>query len=238
MTDLAPFSIPGAWRHGVQLARVVDHRDPAGLSRVKVQLLAPDPDQAATLWARVAVPFAGGGRGAFLLPHLGDEVVVMFVAGDARAAIIVGGVWNGSQAAPETLGGGGGDGVDRWSFTGRAGTRIAIVEDAAGSPTISFSTPGGVSGELTDTAGGRITLATPADSVTLGPSGITVKSGGKIDITATGNVSVTAPQVKVTAPQIKLDAAMVDCSGIVKCAVLNTDSVISKMYTPGIGNVW
>jgi uncharacterized protein involved in type VI secretion and phage assembly len=238
MNEHTPFPIPGSWRYGVQLARVVDHHDPVGLARVKVQLLAPDPDHGATLWARVAVPFAGASRGAFLLPHLGDEVVVMFVAGDSRAPIILGGTWNGAQSPPETLGNEGRDGVDRWSLTGRAGTRIAIVEASPGSPTIRLSTPGGVSCELTDDSGGRVTVATPSHSVTLETAGITVQSAGKVDITAAGTVSVQAAEVKVQAGQVKLDAALVDCSGVVKCAVLQTNSVISSSYTTGAGNVW
>jgi len=238
MIELTPFAIPAPWRHGVQLARVVDHRDPAGLSRVKVQLLAPDPDQAATVWARVAAPFAGASRGAFLLPHLDDEVVVMFVAGDSRAAIIIGGVWNGTQEPPETLGNAGEDGVDRWSLTGRAGTRIAIVEASDDSPTITLSTPGGVTCELTDAEGGRVTIETPSHTVTIAQSGITVDCSGTIDVRAAGNVSVQAAEVQVTAGQVKLDAALVDCSGVVKCQVLQTNSVISSSYTPGAGNIW
>ena len=238
MTDLAPFSVPGPWRFGVQLGRVVDHRDPDNLSRVKVQLLGPDPDRGATVWARVAVPFAGDGRGAFLLPHLDDEVIVTFVAGDSRAAVIIGGVWNGSQAAPETLGNNGSDGVDRWTFTGRAGTRIAIVEEQSGSPTISLSTPGGVSAVMTDESGGKITLTAGTDTITLDSAGISIKTTGKVSVEAASDVTVKAAQVKVTAGQVKLDTALVDCSGVVMCQVLQTSSVISKSYTPGAGNVW
>jgi len=238
LTEHEPFAIPGPWRHGVQLARVVDHQDPVGLARVKIQLLAPDPDQAATMWARVAVPFAGGGRGAFLLPHLGDEVVVMFVGGDSRAPIIIGGLWNGAQSPPETLGNSGRDGVDRWTLTGRAGTRIAIVEESTGSPTIKLSTPGGVSCQLTDASGGSVTVATTSQNVAINPSGITVKCSGKVDVTASGAVSVQAAQVNVTAGQVKINSALVDCTGVVKCMLLQTNVVVSSMYTPGVGNVW
>jgi hypothetical protein len=37
---------------------------------------------------------------------------------------------------------------------------------------------------------------------------------------------------------VKVDAAIADFSGIVKCAVLQTNAVISTSYTPGAGNVW
>ena len=59
-----------------------------------------------------------------------------------------------------------------------------------------------------------------------------------ISITASAKVKVTATQVEVSAGMVKVDAAIADFSGIVKCAVLQTNTVISTSYTPGAGNVW
>ena len=42
----------------------------------------------------------------------------------------------------------------------------------------------------------------------------------------------------VSAGMVKVDAAMSKFSGIVKCDVLQTNSVISSSYTPGAGNIW
>lgn len=238
MTAHVPFSVPASWPYGVQLGVVVDVQDPERLSRVKVSLLAPDPDRAGALWTRVAVPFAGPNKGAFLIPDVGDEVLVAFIGGDSRAPVVVGGLWNGAQGAPETLGGNGANGVDRWTITGRNGTRIAIVEESQGQETISFTTPGGVSGTLTDAGGGKIEVKTATASATLDSSGVTVTTSAEVTVNASSKVTVQAGQVEVTAAQIKLNAAIVDCSGVVKCAVLQTDSVISSAYTPGVGNVW
>src|SRR5690242_9757006 len=95
---------------GERLARpylglVVSVEDPESLARVQVRLPSFDgiADQDAALWARVALPFAGDGRGAFMLPDVGDEVLVVFVNGDARFPVIVGGLWNGATRVPETL---------------------------------------------------------------------------------------------------------------------------------------
>ena len=68
------------------LAEVTDVNDPDGLNRVQVKLLNYDDfdNQNGTLWARVATPFAGSNRGAFMLPDVGDEVIVTFVNGDSR----------------------------------------------------------------------------------------------------------------------------------------------------------
>ena len=80
-------------------------QDPQGLSRVQVQLLGPDADDDAPIWARVAVPFAGDNYGAFLIPDVDEEVLVLLIAGDARSAVVVGALWNGATGIPETIGG-------------------------------------------------------------------------------------------------------------------------------------
>ncbi len=136
------------------LATVVNVKDPENRNRVQVRLYNADgvTDQDGPIWARVAVPFAGGNRGAFFIPDVGDEVAVAFLGGDPRAAIVIGSLWNGQDSAPETIGGSG-QSVDRWTITGKAGTRIAIVEQPASSATITFSTPGGLTGTLTDEDG-------------------------------------------------------------------------------------
>jgi uncharacterized protein involved in type VI secretion and phage assembly len=139
------------------LAEVVDVKDPQGLARVQLRIISYDglANQDAPVWARVAVPFAGSKRGAFMIPDVGDEVLVSFINGDSRLPVVVGGLWNGSARPPETLGGSG-DHVDRWTIVGKAGTRIAIVEESSGQEKILFETPGGVSGELTDSGGGKV----------------------------------------------------------------------------------
>jgi uncharacterized protein involved in type VI secretion and phage assembly len=219
---------PGRLR-GSYLAEVVSVDDPDRRNRVQVRLYAFDgvDAQDAALWARVAVPFAGADRGAFFLPDVGDEVLVTFVQGDPRLPVVIGGLWNGRDSAPETLGG---DRVDRWTIVGKAGTRIAIVEENASTATISLTTPGGVSATFTDEGGGRIELEAAGSTVKLESSGITVQTSG--------TVKVQASKVDVSAPQVNVDAAMSKFSGLVKCDVLQATTVIASTYTPGAGNVW
>lgn len=213
------------------LAEVVSVNDPDSLSRVQVRLLSYDgvQDQDGPIWARVATPFAGSNRGAFFLPDVGDEVLVNFVNGDRRLPIVVGGLWNGQDQAPEQLGGAG-DRVDRWSIVGKAGTRVAIVEENSGEATISFTTPGGVSGELTDSGGGKVELSAAGSTITVDTSGVSIKTPS--------TVKVEASQIKVTAGMVKVEAALSDFSGVVKCDVMQATTVIASTYTPGAGNVW
>lgn len=216
---------------GCYLAKVVSVNDPEAMSRVQVRLFSFDgPDsQNAPLWARVAVPFAGNNRGSFFIPDVDDEVLVSFVGGDPRQPIVIGGLWSGSAAAPETLGGSG-DSIDRWTITGKAGTRIAIVEEQPSSATISFTTPGGVSGELTDAGGGKIEFRISGTTVTYDPQGVTINTSM--------NVKVQATQVEITAAMVTVNAGMSRFNGVVQADTVISNSVISASYTPGAGNIW
>jgi uncharacterized protein involved in type VI secretion and phage assembly len=215
------------------LATVVSVADPDNRNRVQVLVYGADgvDGQNGPVWARVTVPFAGGSRGAFFIPDVGDEVVVAFVGGDSRFPIVLGSMWNGAATAPDTLGGGG-QSVDRWTITGKAGTRIAIVEQPASSATITLSTPGGQNVTITD-QGTSITLTNSfQNSVTIDSSGITINAAaGQVQITAASEVTVNAPSVTV-------NAATSTFSGIVQCQVMQATTVVASTYTPGAGNVW
>lgn len=222
----ALFDRPGDWLRGCQVARVTSVQDPDQLARVKVRLLGPDPDGHAEIWARVAVPFAGADRGALFIPDVDDEVLVTFVAGDARFPVVLGGLWNGAAAPPEQFSGAN---VDRWTITGKAGTRIAIVEES-GQAKIEFKTPNGTTGVFTDESGGKIEFKSGANTITMDSQGVRIQASGK--------VNVQAGQVSISAGMVQVDAGMSKFSGVVKCDTLIATSVVASSYTPGAGNVW
>lgn len=217
---------PGIFQ-ATHLAEVVSVEDPDQLSRVQIRLLNFDglSEHDAPIWARVATAFAGQNYGAFFIPNVGDEVLVTFLNGDPRLPIVIGSLWNGNTAVPETIDG---SEVDRWTLVGKAGTRIAIEEISGGS-TISFETVGGVSGKLTDD-GSQIELSAAGSTITM--------DGSAVKIETAGNVEVKAAMVKVEAGMVKVDSGMADFSGVVKCSTLIATSVIGTSYTPGAGNIW
>lgn len=216
---------------GSYLAEVVSVQDPESLSRVQIRLLSFDQvgNQDAEIWARVAVPFAGENRGAFMIPDVGDEVLINFINGDTRFPVVIGSLWNGSTSVSEQLGGSG-DSVDRWSITGKHGTRIAIEEESAATAKVLITTPGGVSGELTDEGGGKIEFKSSGTTLTIGPQGVTINT--------TMNLTVQATMVKVSAAMVTVDAGLSKFSGVVQADTIITNSIISASYTPGAGNIW
>lgn len=216
---------------GSYLAEVVSVQDPDSLSRVQIRLLSFDrvAEQDAEIWARVAVPFAGENRGAFMIPDVGDEVLVNFINGDTRFPIVIGSLWNGGARTAEQLGGAG-DRIDRWSITGKEGTRVAIEEESAATARVLITTPGGVSGELTDDGAGKIEFKSSGTTLTIDPQGVTINT--------TMNLTVQATQVKVSAGMVTVDAGISRFSGVVQADTIITNSIISASYTPGAGNIW
>lgn len=222
------FARPMQWQSGAQIGIVVSVVDPEGRSRVQVYVPSVDGAQAAPNWARVAVPFAGDNYGAFLIPNVGDEVIVVYIGGDVSYPVVVGTLWNGATKLPEAIGG---DRIDRWTLTGKNGTRIAIVEQAQGQEKIEIETPLGQKATLTDASGGSITLqTTTGTTVTLDTTGLTVKTSGKVD--------VSASTATLTAGSVTVNSAMSTFSGVVTCDTLIANSVVSVSYTPGAGNIW
>ena len=213
---------------GVHLAQVVDLDDPESRSRVKVKLAALNgsPQQDTELWARVCTLFAGADRGAFWMPDVGDEVLVVFVQGDARLPIVLGGLWNNASPPPETL-----DGQNNLKVVrSRNGNRI-VLDDTSGQEKVIIETPGGNRITLADGSTNFITIEDAAGNRT-------TMSGGAITVTGAAKVRVEASQVEVQAGMVTVDAPMSRFSGVVQCDTLITNAVISSSYTPGAGNIW
>jgi uncharacterized protein involved in type VI secretion and phage assembly len=87
--------------YGVAAGIVTNNQDPEGMGRVKIRFpwLSDDNE---TDWVRIATLMAGGERGTFFLPEVGDEVLVAFEHGDINHPYVIGSLWNGVAAPPET----------------------------------------------------------------------------------------------------------------------------------------
>lgn len=227
MNSVGLFPAAAQWLTGTHIAKVTKVDSAPGPGQVQVQLLGPDPDGEAKIWARLAVPYAGHNFGAFLIPDVGMEVLVVFPAGDPAHPIVIGALWNGSTSMPETLGG---EHVDRWTLTGRNGTRIAIIEESGGRETVEISTPAGAIATLTDQDGGRIRIEVGTNSIEMSSSGIAVETKSEFKIKA-GSIALEAPTVDVRTPQATFTAA-------VDCRTLTSTAITSATYSPGAGNIW
>ncbi|ASF43509.1 type VI secretion system Vgr family protein [Capnocytophaga endodontalis] len=83
-----------------QVARVTDNNDPKGLGRVRVQFIWQEKHQTKTPWIRVVQPHAGGGKGFYFIPEIGEEVWVDFEDQNAERPVVVGSNYNGKEYSP------------------------------------------------------------------------------------------------------------------------------------------
>lgn len=213
---------------GAYLAEVVSLADPDNRNRVQVRLYNADGIAAhdGPVWARVAALGAGRDRGAFILPDVGDEVLVVFVQGDARWPVIVGGLWNGDDAPPETISGG----ENRRKVLRSKNGVTVTLDDLEGQESFLVETPGGQSLTLQDGPGSVTLEDSNGNTITMDAGGVTVNSSA--------TVTVSAAQVQVTAGMVTVDAGMSRFSGVVQADTVITNTIVATTYTPGAGNIW
>ncbi len=213
---------------GVYPAIVRDVQDPDGQGRVRIELPWLGQDAAnAQAWARLATLMAGNARGTWFIPEVGDEVLVAFQGGDASRPVVIGALWNGQDAPPETMNAQN----DIRAITSRSGHRL-LFDDTAGSTKVEVETAGGHRLTLDDAGGGTVTLEH------MNGAKVVITAAGNVEITANAQVKVDASQVNVSAGMVQVDSGMSRFSGVVQCDTLITNSVVSASYTPGAGNVW
>jgi len=129
---------------GVVTGLVTDVSDPEGLGRIRVELTyLEEGNQSA--WARLATSLAGDDRGGWFLPEVGDEALVAFEMGDVNRPFVLGFLWNGDGAPPET------DTLKRIlktvsghkiTFDDNSGSETILIEDSSGKNKITLDTNG------------------------------------------------------------------------------------------------
>ena len=216
--------------YGLYPARVTDIKDPDSQGRVKVAL--PWAADAAgggryEAWARLATLMGGNNRGSWFVPDVDDEVLVGFEAGDARRPYVVGALWNGKDAPPESMDGAGKNA--KKVLRSRNGVVITL-DDTDGQETLTLETPGGQKVTLKDGPGSIEAQDSNGNSLKMEASGITVNAAAK--------VTINASTAEISAGMLTVNAGMSKFSGVVQADTVITNSVVSASYTPGAGNVW
>ena len=217
----------GSRFYGVHPAVVTDVDDPDGTGRVRIRLpWSPDSGDAAyEAWARLATLMAGGDRGTWFVPEVDDEVLAAFESGDPTRPYVIGALWNGKDAPPESMG----EGNDIRAIHSRNGV-VLTFDDTNGQERLRLETPGGQTVTLADGPGTITIEDANGNTVTLDSGGVTVQCGAK--------VTVSASSMEITASMVTVNAGMSKFSGVVQADTVITNSVVSSSYTPGAGNMW
>lgn len=173
--------------YGVVVGRVVDLLDPLMLGRVRVQL-PPIDGLDLSPWARVATPAASLASGIYWIPNTGDEVLVAFEQGDLNAPYIIGCLWSAVMVPPlpSPL------------------PQIRMIRTPLGNQIIFTETPPSIT--ITTASMQQSIVMTPAgiqivagtNIINMTPDGITITGTPNINLVASGQISITAPNVVVT----------------------------------------
>ncbi|MBD2726642.1 VgrG-related protein [Nostoc sp. FACHB-892] len=109
-----------------------NREDPLKLGRVKVKFPTLTTDHESN-WARVVSVGAGPDRGFDCLPEVDDEVLVGFEHGDITRPYVLGGLWNGKAAPPESVDNSVGEnGVRLRTFKTRVGHTLQFIDEEKG----------------------------------------------------------------------------------------------------------
>jgi uncharacterized protein involved in type VI secretion and phage assembly len=205
---------------GVYPAIVTDIMDNENLGRIEVRFPWLGADGAdVRVWATLLTPYADDDQGFEMLPAVASQVVVAFEAGDLRRAYLLGACWNGQEQLPQFPE----QANNKRLIKTRSGSLLEF-DDASGAAKVTISMQSGHKLVLDDGA---------QDVKVVHANGCIIKLNvaGQVSITANSSVEISASAVNVHSP-----AAIFD--GVIQCTSLIADAVVSKAYTPGVGNIW
>jgi len=103
----APYFDPNAYPQSApQRAVVIDNIDPDKLGRVQVQYVwqkapANDDEKGKLPWIRIAQPYGGNQKGCYILPEIGEEVMVGFEHDNMEKPFVIGTFFHNSEQDPK-----------------------------------------------------------------------------------------------------------------------------------------
>jgi phage baseplate assembly protein gpV len=173
--------------YGVVVGRVINPLDPLMLGRVQVQLPSIDGLDLSP-WARVATPAASLASGIYWIPNLEDEVLVAFENGEVHAPYIIGCLWSAVMVPPlpSPL-------PQIRMIRTPLGNQIVFTEAP---PTITITTASLTQSIVMTPAG--IQIIAGANLINMTPDGITISGTPNLNLVASGQITITAPNVVVT----------------------------------------
>lgn len=233
---------------GVVTGVVTAVKDPDQQGRVQLSFPFLGGQNQST-WAPVATLMAGGGRGSWFMPEVGDEVLVAFDHGDFNHPFVLGFLWNGQDQPPasditpsvrrlQTVSGhkvdfDDRDGSQKITIKTQGGHTIEM-NDIAGSESITITTSGNQQIQMQDTPA-TITIQTAMQNqviVSDAPPGVTIQA-------PSGIVTVNCAMANVTADSaLNVSAPITIFDGVVQAQILIAEAVVGSAYTPAPGNTF
>ncbi|MCF6357935.1 MAG: type VI secretion system tip protein VgrG [Draconibacterium sp.] len=178
--------------NGLQVGIVTQlESDPNGEDRILVRLPIVD-NQSEGIWARVSTLDAGENRGSFFRPEIEDEVIVGFINGNPKDAIVLGMMNSSAKPAPIPAT----DDNHEKGFVTRSEMKFIFDDDKK---SVVLETPAGKKITIDEDAGVIKLEDENSNIVMLNDSGITMESAGDISIIASGDVKIEGTNVEIAA---------------------------------------
>lgn len=196
--------------YSVTTGTVKENWDKDHPGMVKVEFFFGEQGKNVTGWVPVMTSYAGNGYGSYMLPEVGDTVVIAFERGDRNCPIVIGSIWGKVNALPaETA-------VEKNNikrFLTKGGCQV-IFDDEDSKNKIEITTPKKMKVAIEDE---KETITVSDDS---GDNGLSIDCKGgtlkisaskKIEISVGGNPSITmdgsAKSVEVKGNKIDLNGS-------------------------------
>jgi Rhs element Vgr protein len=176
---------------GLQIGVVTDLEDPEGASRIKVKVPVIDMNEEG-IWARQATADAGNNRGINIRPEVGDEVIVGFINGDPRHAVILGALHSSKNAAPVEAKN---DNHEKGWVT-RSGMKFIFNDDEK---SIDIETPAGNKIFITEKDQKISVTDQSGNKIETSPDGISMESAKDIIMKATGDIKMEGINIEAKA---------------------------------------
>jgi len=220
---------------GLQIAVVKQlDEDPDGETRILVTFPMMQ-DDANGIWARLTTFYATNTAGCFFIPEIGDEVVIGFLNGDPRYAIILGSMYSSKNAPPYD------PTADNYTKAFVTKAQLQIIFDDE-NKVITAQTPGGNSIVISDEDKGITATDQNGNSITMNDSGIVIKSASDMSLEADGDITIKAGGASSfeskDATTIKSSTADVNVTATGKVAIKATqDATIDGLNVTATANV-
>lgn len=168
--------------------------DPEG--QYKIQVSVPLMSAAVDgVWARFASFYGSQGFGAFIIPEIGDEVVLGFFNNDPSCPVILGSLYSSKRTPPYEL-------TAENNFKALVTRSKLKMEFDDDKKVITLITPGNNKVVISDDAKSILLQDQNSNKVELSPSGILLDSPKDITISAKGKVAISAVQNVEVAAQM------------------------------------
>ena len=224
-------STDSAWGgDGIVVGVVTNVNDDQKQGRVKVKFPTLG-DKVESTWARLVLPGGGAKRGFDVRPEVGDEVVVAFDRGDARQAVVLGGLWS-AKHAPALADAVGANGkIEKRALVTRLGHKIELVDgDGDAKRYVEIALADGKTKlhvgqdrvDLIAAPNKPMTVKAGSSSIAIAANGDVTIKGVNVTFEASAKLTLKAPQIEIkgqaavkleSAGQLEAKGAMVTVQG-------------------------